>query len=46
MLETELPLDGSRFEGLVSPIVRHPVFAIRMRPKRSLVWRSMRPPRS
>ncbi len=34
ILETELPLDGSRFEGLVSPIVRNPVFAIRMRPRR------------
>src|SRR5215468_3984714 len=33
VLETELPLDGSRFEGLVSPIVRRPVFAIRLRPK-------------
>jgi P-type conjugative transfer ATPase TrbB len=34
ILETELPLDGSRFEGLVSPIVRRPVFAIRLRPRR------------
>ena len=34
VLETELPLDGSRFEGLVSPVVRRPVFAIRLRPKR------------
>src|SRR5919197_1006105 len=34
ILETELPLDGSRFEGLVPPVVRHPVFAIRFRPKR------------
>ena len=34
ILETELPLDGSRFEGIVSPIVRSPVFAIRLRPKR------------
>ncbi|MBL8209784.1 MAG: Flp pilus assembly complex ATPase component TadA [Bryobacterales bacterium] len=34
MLETELPLDGSRFEGLTSPVVRRPVFAIRLRPKR------------
>lgn len=33
ILETELPLDGSRFEGIVSPIVRNPVFAIRLRPK-------------
>src|SRR6202451_3540462 len=34
VLETELPLDGSRFEGIVSPIVRRPVFAIRLRPKK------------
>lgn len=34
ILETELPLDGSRFEGLVSPVVRMPVFAIRLRPRR------------
>src|SRR5580700_5893401 len=34
ILETELPLDGSRFEGIVSPIVRCPVFAIRLRPQR------------
>ena len=33
VLETELPLDGSRFEGIISPIVRRPVFAIRSRPK-------------
>jgi type IV secretion system protein VirB11 len=34
ILETELPLDGSRFEGIVSPVVRRPVFAIRLRPKK------------
>lgn len=34
ILETELPLDGSRFEGIVSPLVRNPIFAIRLRPKR------------
>ncbi|MGJ5814884.1 P-type conjugative transfer ATPase TrbB [Paludibaculum fermentans] len=34
ILETELPLDGSRFEGIISPVVRRPVFAIRLRPKR------------
>ena len=34
ILETELPLDGSRFEGIVSPVVRNPVFAIRLRPRR------------
>lgn len=34
ILETELPLDGSRFEGLTAPIVRSPVFAIRLRPRR------------
>jgi type IV secretion system protein TrbB len=33
ILETELPLDGSRFEGIVSPVVRQPVFAIRLRPR-------------
>lgn len=33
ILETELPIDGSRFEGLVPPVVRQPVFAIRLRPK-------------
>lgn len=33
ILETELPIDGSRFEGIVPPIVRRPVFAIRLRPK-------------
>jgi Flp pilus assembly CpaF family ATPase len=34
ILETELPLDGSRFEGIVPPVVRQPVFAIRLRPRR------------
>ena len=34
ILETELPLDGSRFEGIVSPVVRNPIFAIRLRPRR------------
>jgi Flp pilus assembly CpaF family ATPase len=34
IIETELPLDGSRFEGLVSPIVRNPVFAIRRKPRK------------
>src|SRR6266852_5482970 len=34
ILETELPIDGSRFEGIVPPIVRQPVFAIRLRPRR------------
>jgi type IV secretion system protein TrbB len=33
ILETELPLDGSRFEGVVSPVVRNPSFAIRVRPR-------------
>jgi type IV secretion system protein TrbB len=31
ILETELPLDGSRFEAIVPPVVRQPVFAIRQR---------------
>ena len=34
ILETELPIDGSRFEALVPPVVRRPVFAIRLRPRR------------
>lgn len=34
IIETELPLDGSRFEGVVSPIVRQPVFAVRLRPRK------------
>ena len=34
ILETELPLDGSRFEALVQPVVRRPVFAIRLRPRK------------
>lgn len=34
ILETELPLDESRFEGLIAPVVRQPVFAIRLRPRR------------
>jgi P-type conjugative transfer ATPase TrbB len=34
ILETELPTDGSRFEGLIPPVVRQPVFAIRQRPRR------------
>ena len=33
ILETELPTDGSRFEGLIPPVVRRPVFAIRQRPR-------------
>jgi Flp pilus assembly CpaF family ATPase len=34
ILETELPIDGSRFEGIVPPVVRHPIFAIRLRPRK------------
>jgi Flp pilus assembly CpaF family ATPase len=34
ILETELPIDGSRFEGIVSPVVRNPAFAIRLRPRK------------
>ena len=34
ILETELPLDGSRFEGIISPVVQQPIFAIRLRPRR------------
>jgi type IV secretion system protein VirB11 len=32
-LETELPVDGSRFEGITSPVVANPIFAIRLRPR-------------
>lgn len=34
ILECELPIDGSRFEGIIPPVVRSPIFAIRLRPKR------------
>ena len=34
VLQGELPIDGSRFEGIVSPVVRRPVFAIRLRPRK------------
>src|SRR5262249_9494431 len=34
ILETELPIDGSRFEAIVPPVARTPVFAIRLRPRR------------
>jgi P-type conjugative transfer ATPase TrbB len=34
ILETELPLDGSRLEGLVAPVVTSPSFAIRLRPRK------------
>jgi hypothetical protein len=34
ILETELPLDGSRFEGVVAPVVRPSVFAIRLPPRK------------
>jgi hypothetical protein len=34
VLETELPLEGSRFEGVVAPVVRQSVFAIRLRPRK------------
>src|SRR5436305_10250033 len=33
-LEAELPIDGSRFEGIVPPVTSSPVFAIRLRPRR------------
>lgn len=29
ILEGELPTDGSRFEGLIPPVVAHPIFTIR-----------------
>ena len=37
VLETELPMDSfdaARFEAILPPVVRTPVFAIRMRPRR------------
>src|SRR5207245_920045 len=34
ILETELPIDGSRFECITAPVVRQPVFAIRLRPRK------------
>src|SRR5712692_8113265 len=34
ILETELPIDGSRFEGITAPVVRQPAFAIRLRPRK------------
>src|SRR5262245_34149025 len=34
ILETELPIDGSRFEAIVPPVVSRPIFAIRQRPRR------------
>ena len=34
ILETELPIDGSRFEGIVAPVAHRPVFAIRLRPRK------------
>lgn len=34
LLEAELPIDGSRFEGIVPPVTARPVFAIRLRPRR------------
>ena len=34
IIETEQPVDGSRFEGIVPPVVRRPIFAIRLRPRR------------
>jgi type IV secretion system protein VirB11 len=43
ILETELPIDGSRFEGIVPPVVRRPVFAIRQRPAASSRWRNTKP---
>src|SRR5262249_17041816 len=34
ILETELPLNGARFEAIVPPVVSKPVFTIRMCPRR------------
>jgi type IV secretion system protein VirB11 len=35
-LETELPLNGARFEAIVPPVVHGPIFAIRLRPRKIL----------
>jgi hypothetical protein len=35
IIKTDFPLDAGRFDGIRSPIVRRPVFAIRSRPKRN-----------
>ena len=34
ILETELPIDGSRFEAIVPPVTSRPIFAIRVRPRK------------
>jgi type IV secretion system protein VirB11 len=34
ILETELPLNGARFEAIVPPVTTAPVFVIRLRPRR------------
>ena len=34
ILETELPIDGSRFEAIVPPVAAQPTFAIRQRPRK------------
>ena len=34
ILETIFPLTGDRIEGLIAPVVSHPIFAIRTRPKK------------
>jgi type IV secretion system protein TrbB len=34
ILETDLPMDGSRFQALIQPVVSSPVFAIRCRPRK------------
>jgi Flp pilus assembly CpaF family ATPase len=46
ILETELPLDGSRFEGIVSPVVRQPIFAIRLASRAHLHPRRIRTARN
>ncbi|MGH7097085.1 MAG: hypothetical protein ACREE4_05415 [Stellaceae bacterium] len=51
ILECELPLDGSRFERLIPPVVAAPVFSIRRRASAvftlaTLASRTIRPPAS
>lgn len=41
IVEGELPIDGSRFEGLFPPIVKAASFTIRKKPARSSHWKIM-----
>lgn len=39
IVEGELPLDGSRFEGLLPPVVSSPSFTIRKKASRVFAWK-------